>query len=53
MLNSVARKGEALLCGSCMDARGITDEEVVEGARRSTMKELAEFTLTTDKVLVF
>ncbi|MEN8131399.1 MAG: DsrE family protein [Pseudomonadota bacterium] len=53
MLNSVARKGEVLLCGTCMDARGITDEDVVEEARRSTMKELAERTLTADKVLVF
>jgi len=53
MLKSVARSGEVLLCGTCMDARGISDEAIIEGARRSTMKELAEQTLGTDQVLVF
>lgn len=53
MLKSIARKADVLLCGTCMDARGISDEAVIEGARRSTMKELAERTLATDKVLVF
>ncbi len=45
--------GEIGLCGTCMDARGLTDEQVVEGARRSTLKELAEWTSAADKVLVF
>ncbi len=53
MLKPVIRKGEVLLCGSCMDARGLTDEELVEGARRSNMKELAERTLEAERVLVF
>jgi uncharacterized protein involved in oxidation of intracellular sulfur len=42
-----------LLCGTCMDARAITDAELMEGARRSTMDELAAETLAADKVLVF
>lgn len=49
----LAAKGRVLLCGSCMDARGLKDEEVLEGARRSTMDELAKTTLAADKVLVF
>ena len=53
MLKSVARKGEVLLCGTCMDARGFTDDDIVQGAQRSTMQELAERTLAADKVLVF
>jgi uncharacterized protein involved in oxidation of intracellular sulfur len=53
MLNSVVRKGEVLLCGTCMDARGFTDDDIVQGAKRSTMQELAENTLAADKVLVF
>lgn len=53
MLKSVMRKGEVLLCGTCMDARGLTDNEVLDGARRSTMPELAEYTLAADNVLVF
>jgi len=53
MLKAVLRSGEVLLCGSCMDARGLAEEELVQGARRSTMDELAEHTLNADKVLVF
>lgn len=53
MVKSVARKGEVLLCGTCMDARGLTDGELAEGAKRSTMKELAEQTMVADQVLVF
>lgn len=45
--------GEVGLCGTCMDARGMTQEQVVEGAKRSTLKELAEWTAAADKVLVF
>ena len=53
MLKSVARNGEVLACGTCMDARGLTDDDIVQGARRSTMPELAECTIAADKVLVF
>ncbi len=49
----IAAKGRVLLCGACMDARGLRDTEIVEGARRSTMDELAQETLMADKVLVF
>src|SRR5215472_334096 len=42
-----------LLCGTCMDARGLTEAELIEGARRSTMDELAQATAEADKVLVF
>ena len=45
--------GEVGLCGTCMDARGLRDEDMVEGARRSTLKALAEWTAQADKVLVF
>jgi len=53
MLKAIARTGEVLMCGACMDARGIKDEEIIEGAQRSTMKALADKTLQADKVLVF
>ena len=49
----LAAKGRVLLCGTCMDARGLTDGELMEGARRSTMDELATATIEADKVLVF
>ena len=46
-------KGSVLLCGTCMDARGLDDAELLEGTRRSTMDELATATAEADKVLVF
>jgi uncharacterized protein involved in oxidation of intracellular sulfur len=45
--------GEIGVCSTCMDARGITDAELVDGTRRSTLAEWAEWTQWTDKVLVF
>jgi len=36
-----------------MDARGLTDGDMMEGTSRSTMDELAQGTLAADKVLVF
>ena len=52
MLGKVLRNGEVALCGTCMDARGLREEEVIEGARRSTLGQLAEWTIEADKVLV-
>ncbi|WP_115672306.1 DsrE/DsrF/TusD sulfur relay family protein [Ciceribacter selenitireducens] len=49
----IAAGGEVLLCGTCMDARGISDDDVLQGARRSTMDELAAATVAAEKVLVF
>ena len=46
-------KGQVLLCGTCMDARGLTDTDLMEGARRSTMDELAAATTEADKVFTF
>lgn len=54
MLGAVTRRrGEVSVCGSCMDARGITDEDLVPGTRRSNMEELAGWTLWADRVLTF
>lgn len=53
MLKAIGRKGEVLLCGTCMDARAMTQDEVTQGARRSSMDELTEHTRSADKVLVF
>jgi uncharacterized protein involved in oxidation of intracellular sulfur len=47
------RKGEVGVCGSCMDARGMTETELTEGSHRSTMDELTEWTIWADRVLVF
>ncbi|AMY72232.1 DsrE/DsrF/TusD sulfur relay family protein [Frigidibacter mobilis] len=45
--------GKVLLCGTCMDARGLAADDIIPGATRSTMDELAVTTLASDKVLVF
>ena len=39
MLKSLlTRGGQVFLCGTCMDARGITEQEVAPGARRSSAR---------------
>lgn len=54
MLGGVTRRGAIVgVCGTCMDARGITEAELSEGTRRSTLDELTAWTLEADKVLVF
>jgi uncharacterized protein involved in oxidation of intracellular sulfur len=53
MLTKIIRRGEVALCGTCMDARGMNESEIIDGARRSTLTELADWTLDSDKVLVF
>lgn len=54
MVSVVSRNGGQVgCCGTCMDARGITEAMLVEGATRSTMDELTDLTLAAEKVLVF
>jgi uncharacterized protein involved in oxidation of intracellular sulfur len=54
MVGAVLRHGGAVgVCGSCIDARGTGEAELLEGARRSSMDELAGWTLEADRVLVF
>jgi len=36
-----------------MDARGIIESEIIEGAKRSTLEQLTDWTLWADKVIVF
>lgn len=44
---------EAGVCRTCMEARGIEPEMLIEGAHRSTLDELARWTEESDRVLVF
>jgi uncharacterized protein involved in oxidation of intracellular sulfur len=54
MLAAVLRHGGTLgVCGSCMDARGIGEAQLLEGARRSSMEELTTWTLEADKLIAF
>jgi uncharacterized protein involved in oxidation of intracellular sulfur len=49
----LAGKGKVLLCGTCMDARGLTDADLLAGVQRSSMDELATATTDADKILVW
>jgi uncharacterized protein involved in oxidation of intracellular sulfur len=54
MLKGLTTKGvEVGACGSCMDARGFTDADLAEGICRSSMPQLAQWTLAADKVVTF
>ncbi len=53
MLKPLVRKGTVMLCGGCTDARGLGEDEILEGCERSTMDELTKLSLEADKVLVF
>lgn len=53
MLGKVLHKGEVVLCGSCMDARGLTEPELIDGAKRSSLAQLADWTIEATKVLTF
>lgn len=54
MITAAARHdAEIGCCATCMDARGITDDELVTDARRSTLDELTDWVLWADKTLTF
>lgn len=54
MLRSFTRKGgQIACCGTCLDARGLTKEHLIGEAARSTIDELAEWTVEADRVLTF
>jgi uncharacterized protein involved in oxidation of intracellular sulfur len=49
----LASRARVLVCGTDMDARAVGESELIEGARRSTVDDLALTALAADKVLVF
>ena len=54
MLRAAGRHGAQIgVCGSCLDARGIAESELVEATKRSSMDELADWTVAADKVITF
>ncbi len=54
MLRQADRAGVVMgACGSCMDARGLEADALVPGAHRSSMDELAAWTVAADQVLIY
>ena len=51
--NVVRNNAEVGICGTCMDARGITDVEIIEGTKRSTLEQLTDWTVWADKIITF
>jgi uncharacterized protein involved in oxidation of intracellular sulfur len=54
MLTAATHHGAEIgLCGTCMDARGITDEMVIPAARRSRLDEVTDWVLWADQTITF
>lgn len=54
MLKAALKHGaEVGCCGTCLDARAIDDAGLVDGARRSTLDELTDWTIWADQVVTF
>jgi uncharacterized protein involved in oxidation of intracellular sulfur len=54
LLRSTAAKGAQVgCCSGCLDARGIPDDRITGGGRRSSLAELTEWTVWADKVITF
>jgi uncharacterized protein involved in oxidation of intracellular sulfur len=54
MLKGVIRHNtEVGVCGTCMDARGLSESELTEGAKRSTLEQLTDWTAWADKIITF
>ena len=54
MLKLALTKGAKVkICGSCADARGLKNAPLIEGTEISTMAELTNWVVDSDKTLVF
>lgn len=54
MLRAVISKGAAVkACGSCSEARGIKNLALLEGVEISTMSQLTQWTVESDRVITF
>lgn len=54
MLRAAVRRGAVVgACGSCLDARGLSEADLVDGVRRGSMEELTDWTLWAERVLVY
>jgi uncharacterized protein involved in oxidation of intracellular sulfur len=49
----LAKGAKVKICGSCADARGLKTAQLIEGTEISTMAELTNWVVDSDKVLTF
>ncbi|MBI4929495.1 MAG: DsrE family protein [Bacteroidetes bacterium] len=50
---AITKKAKVKICGSCAEARGLKNVPLIEGAEISTMEELTNWVVDSDKVLTF
>jgi uncharacterized protein involved in oxidation of intracellular sulfur len=53
MLKGLLHRAIVGCCGTCLDARGLSESQLVDGARRSTLEEPTDRTLWAEKILTF
>ncbi len=49
----ISTGGKVKACGTCANARGVANLQLVEGSEISTMAELSQWTVEADKVFTF
>lgn len=50
---SLTKGAKVKICGSCAEARGLKNVQLIDGAEISTMAELTNWVVDSDKVLTF
>lgn len=53
MKYSINKGSKVKICGSCAEARGLKNVPLIEGAEISTMAELTQWVVDSDKVITF
>jgi len=53
MKYSISKGAKVKICGSCADARGLKNAQLIEGAEISTMAEFTGWVTDSDKVISF
>jgi uncharacterized protein involved in oxidation of intracellular sulfur len=49
----IAKGGKVKICGSCAEARGLKNLPLIEGTEISTMAELTNWVVDSEKVITF
>lgn len=54
MLRALVKKGVTVMaCGTCLNARGLDNSELVDRVERGSMKILSEWVQISDKIISF
>nr|MDA3881087.1 DsrE family protein [Prolixibacteraceae bacterium] len=53
MKYSINKGAKVKICGSCADVRGLKNAPLIEGTEISTMAELTQWVVDSDKVVTF